>query len=124
MAHLSEGTLRRKFDDEDALTDSELRHYSACAECQARYNAVADAARAVAKWSRLKSMKTSWATSSASWGSASTRLAMPVTRPYSEAKSASNDSSFDFTAPSRLPASGTDSRLTPTNDQAPAGCPL
>ena len=48
MAHLSEGTLRRKFDDEDALTDSELRHYSACAECQARYNAVADDARAVA----------------------------------------------------------------------------
>ena len=48
MAHLSEGTLRRKFDDEDALTDSEIRHYSACAECQSRYAALADDARAVA----------------------------------------------------------------------------
>jgi hypothetical protein len=48
VAHLSEGTLRRKFDDEAALTDSEVRHYSACAECQARYTVVADDARAVA----------------------------------------------------------------------------
>ena len=48
MAHLSEGTLRRKFDDEDALTDSDGRHYSACADCQARYAAFADDAQAVA----------------------------------------------------------------------------
>lgn len=48
MAHLSEGTLRRKFDDEDALTDSDVRHYSACADCQARYTAFADDAQAVA----------------------------------------------------------------------------
>ena len=48
MAHLSEGTLRRKFDDEDALTNSDARHYSACAECQARYTAFADDAQAVA----------------------------------------------------------------------------
>jgi hypothetical protein len=48
VAHLSEGTLRRKFDDEDALTDSDIRHYSTCAECQARYTALADDARAVA----------------------------------------------------------------------------
>jgi hypothetical protein len=45
VAHLSDGTLRRKFDDEDALTDSEVRHYASCAECQARYMAVADDAR-------------------------------------------------------------------------------
>lgn len=48
MAHLTEGTLRRKFDDEDVLTDSEARHLSACADCQARYSAMADDARAVA----------------------------------------------------------------------------
>ena len=48
MAHLSEGTLRRKFDDEDALTASDTRHFSACADCQARYAAIAEDARAVA----------------------------------------------------------------------------
>jgi len=48
VAHLSEGTLRRKFDDDNALTDSEARHYSGCADCQARYTAVAVDARAVA----------------------------------------------------------------------------
>jgi hypothetical protein len=48
VAHLSEGTLRRKFDDEDALTDSDTRHYAGCAECQARYAALADDALAVA----------------------------------------------------------------------------
>ena len=48
MAHLSEGTLRRKFDDEDALTDSDARHFSTCTECQSRYAAMADDARAVA----------------------------------------------------------------------------
>jgi hypothetical protein len=48
VAHLTEGTLRRKFDDEDALTDSDIRHYGACADCQARYATLADDARAVA----------------------------------------------------------------------------
>jgi hypothetical protein len=48
VAHLSEGTLRRKFDDEDVLTGSDARHFSTCTECQARYSAMADDARAVA----------------------------------------------------------------------------
>jgi hypothetical protein len=48
VAHLSEGTLRRKFDDEAALSDADARHYSTCADCQARYAAVADDAQAVA----------------------------------------------------------------------------
>ena len=48
MAHLSDGTLRRKFDDADALTESDNRHFAACADCQARYAAFADDARAVA----------------------------------------------------------------------------
>lgn len=45
MAHLSEGTLRRKFDDQDALTGSDARHYATCTECQTRYGAFADDAR-------------------------------------------------------------------------------
>src|ERR1700694_1993979 len=65
-------------------------------------------------------MKTSWATPSASCGSASPRWAMPATREYSARNSASNDSSFDFTVPLRLPASETVSRLTPTNDSSTA----
>jgi len=48
VAHLSDGTLRRKFDDADSLTESENRHYSACADCQSRYAALADDARVVA----------------------------------------------------------------------------
>lgn len=48
MAHLSEGTLRRMFDDPDALTGSDRRHYVDCADCQARYSGMADDARAVA----------------------------------------------------------------------------
>lgn len=45
MAHLSEGTLRRKFDDQDALIGSDARHYATCTECQTRYAALADDAR-------------------------------------------------------------------------------
>ncbi|HVC75514.1 MAG TPA: hypothetical protein VND96_03250 [Candidatus Micrarchaeaceae archaeon] len=48
MAHLSDGTLRRKFDDAGSMTESENRHYSACADCQARYATLADDAQAVA----------------------------------------------------------------------------
>ena len=48
MAHLSDGTLRRKFDDADSLTESENRHYTACADCQSRYATLADDARVVA----------------------------------------------------------------------------
>ena len=48
MAHLSDGTLRRKFDDADSVTESDNRHYSACADCQSRYATVAEDARTVA----------------------------------------------------------------------------
>jgi hypothetical protein len=48
VAHLSDGTLRRKFDDAGSLTESENRHYSACADCQSRYATLADDARIVA----------------------------------------------------------------------------
>jgi hypothetical protein len=45
VAHLSEGTLRRKFDDQDALLGPDALHYAKCTECQARYAALADDAR-------------------------------------------------------------------------------
>jgi hypothetical protein len=48
VAHLADGTLRRKLDEAGSLTDSENRHYSACADCQARYAVFADDAKAVA----------------------------------------------------------------------------
>ena len=48
MAHLPDGTLRRKFDEANSLTEPENRHYSACAECQARYATLASDAVAVA----------------------------------------------------------------------------
>jgi hypothetical protein len=48
VAHLSDGTLRRKFDEANSLTEPENRHYSACAECQARYATLSSDAVAVA----------------------------------------------------------------------------
>ena len=48
MAHLSEGTLRRMFDDPDAINGSDRRHYAECATCQARYSGLADDARTAA----------------------------------------------------------------------------
>ena len=48
MAHLSEGTLRRKVDDQDALTGPDARHYETCTECQTRYASFADDARLAA----------------------------------------------------------------------------
>ena len=48
MAHLSEGTLRRKVDDQDALNGSDARHYATCTECQTQYETFADDARVAA----------------------------------------------------------------------------
>jgi hypothetical protein len=57
VAHLSDGTLRRKFDDEGSLTGSDAAHYAACADCQARYTVLADDARAVAGVLAVPDMK-------------------------------------------------------------------
>ncbi len=57
MAHLSEGTLRRMFDDPDALGGSDRRHYATCADCQARYAGLADDARAVATMLAVPDLK-------------------------------------------------------------------
>lgn len=48
MAHLTDGSLRRKLDEAGALTESENRHYATCADCQARYAVFADDAKVVA----------------------------------------------------------------------------
>jgi hypothetical protein len=45
MRHLSEGALRRLYDEPYALDEETREHYSGCAECQARFAAVADDAR-------------------------------------------------------------------------------
>lgn len=48
MAHLSEGTLRRMFDDPDARTGSDQEHLESCGACRESYEKVAGAARSIA----------------------------------------------------------------------------
>jgi hypothetical protein len=49
VAHLNDGTLRRMLDDPDAITAPDREHFSTCAECQARQEALgADARQAAA----------------------------------------------------------------------------
>ena len=48
MAHLSDGSLRRIYDDPDAKTGADALHLENCVECQARLKAVSDDARSVA----------------------------------------------------------------------------
>ncbi|HET7420441.1 MAG TPA: hypothetical protein VFL27_08670 [Candidatus Dormibacteraeota bacterium] len=47
MAHLSDGTLRRMVDDPDAAR-ADRAHLDGCAECQARFDAIADDSRSIA----------------------------------------------------------------------------
>jgi hypothetical protein len=46
MRHLSEGALRRIYDEPLALTAVEQSHFDSCAECQAQFQSVAGTARA------------------------------------------------------------------------------
>jgi hypothetical protein len=48
VAHLTEGSLRRIYDDPDAKTGADAAHLESCVECQARLRAVSEDARAVA----------------------------------------------------------------------------
>jgi hypothetical protein len=48
VAHLDDGTLRRMVDDPDANVGAEAAHLGSCAECQARFQAIAADARSVA----------------------------------------------------------------------------
>lgn len=48
MAHLSEGALRRLYDEPFALVEKDREHYNSCAGCQDRFTAIADEARQAA----------------------------------------------------------------------------
>jgi hypothetical protein len=45
VRHLSDGTLRRIYDEPLALTAQDQAHYDGCAECKARFGSIAQAAR-------------------------------------------------------------------------------
>lgn len=49
MSHLSEGALRRMFDDPNAVTAPEREHFASCSECQTRYSATSADATAAAQ---------------------------------------------------------------------------
>lgn len=46
MAHLSDGVLRRLYDEPHAVSTAQRDHYNACARCQSRFGGVAEDARA------------------------------------------------------------------------------
>jgi hypothetical protein len=46
VRHLSDGTLRRIYDEPLALTAADQSHFDRCADCKARFNAIANEARA------------------------------------------------------------------------------
>lgn len=48
MAHLTDGSLRRIYDDPDAKTGADALHLANCVECQTRLKAVSEDARVVA----------------------------------------------------------------------------
>ncbi len=48
MRHLSDGTLRRMYDEPLALTSLDQAHFESCTACKARFESIANAARATA----------------------------------------------------------------------------
>jgi len=48
VRHLNDGTLRRIYDEPLALTSVDQAHYDSCAECKARFDSIANTARATA----------------------------------------------------------------------------
>ena len=48
MRHLSDGTLRRIYDEPLALTSLDQAHFDGCTECKARFESIANTARATA----------------------------------------------------------------------------
>jgi hypothetical protein len=87
VAHLSDGTLRRKLDEAGSLTESENRHYSACAECQSRYATLADDAGVVAAALAVPDMKVDVASAFSRVSAAPAQprfgLRLPIVRPAS-----------------------------------------
>jgi hypothetical protein len=57
MRHLSEGTLRRIYDEPLALTAEEQEHFDRCAECRARFDGAASLARATAGWLEMPALQ-------------------------------------------------------------------
>src|ERR1700686_1936276 len=45
VRHLSDGTLRRIYDEPLALTSSDQAHFDSCTECKARFESIANTAR-------------------------------------------------------------------------------
>src|SRR2546426_12770744 len=45
MAHLSEGALRRLYDEPHALVERDRAHYNSCPECRERFSAIAEDVR-------------------------------------------------------------------------------
>jgi hypothetical protein len=48
VRHLSDGTLRRIYDEPLALTSLDQAHFDSCSDCKARFESIANAARATA----------------------------------------------------------------------------
>src|ERR1700737_2662634 len=48
VRHLSDGTLRRIYDEPLALTSVDQAHFDGCAKCKARFESIANSARATA----------------------------------------------------------------------------
>ena len=46
MRHLSDGTLRRIYDEPLALTATDQAHFDGCADCRAHFESIANTARA------------------------------------------------------------------------------
>jgi hypothetical protein len=53
VRHLSDGTLRRIYDEPLALTSLDQAHFDSCTECKARFESIANAARATATLLRV-----------------------------------------------------------------------
>ncbi len=57
MRHLSDGTLRRMYDEPLALTAADQAHFDECVECKPRFNAIANEARATTGLLRVPSFE-------------------------------------------------------------------
>jgi predicted anti-sigma-YlaC factor YlaD len=86
VAHLTDGTLRRMFDDPDARVGANGTHLESCAECQARFKDIADDARSIATLLAVPEPRVDVASAFARMSTAqrprpSLTLGLPVRRP-------------------------------------------
>ncbi len=88
MAHLTDGSLRRIYDDPDAKTGADALHLENCGECQTRLKAVSEDARAVASLLAVPDVKVDVAHAFSQVGSAPAAqprfgIRLPLVRPAS-----------------------------------------